>query len=137
MADATALAATVKAALTSDDFKFYDGYVPAKVPEAGGYILPYVVLWAGDGEPADQQAACGLQGTSSLLWDFQTTCVASSPEACRAVARDVRAALTNLPAGTGRIKPNPDGFQQNVPVLDPTATPARFMLPVPWRITTN
>lgn len=137
MADAVDLTSTVKTALTSPDFSFYDGFVPTKVPESGGYILPYVVLWAGDGEPADEATACGLQGTSSLLWDFQTTIVAASPDVCRRVAADVRAALTNLPAGNGRIKPNPDGFQQAVPVLDKTVTPARFMLPIPWRINTN
>lgn len=107
MTDAVDLAAIVETALTSPSFSFYDGYVPTSVPESGGYILPYVVLWAGDGEPADQQTACGLQGTSGLQWDFQTTIVTASPDVCRRVAQDVRAALTNLAAGNGQHQAKP------------------------------
>jgi hypothetical protein len=125
-------------ALDVPQFAFYDGYVPERVPEAGGHILPYVVLYAGDGSPVvEEVTADGLQPVDTLVWDFQITAVGATSDVCRRVAQDVRRLLTNLRAGTGRIKPNPDGFNQQVPYLDPSVTPARFILPLQWRLNTN
>ena len=138
MADPSALAAAVRTALEAlPDVSVFDGHVPAKVPEIGGYVLPYVVLWAGIGDNPGEQTSCGTHSTDTLIWDFQTTAVASSADACRRAAQDVKITLTNLRAGTGRIRPNPDGFQQQQPIPDNSVTPARFMLPTQWRLITN
>lgn len=138
MADPVALVATVEAALkTIVGITVYDGYVPSKVPEAGGYILPYVVIWAGTGDNPPEQPACGEHEDDTLIFDFQVTIAAADPNLCRRVEKDVRAKLRNLRAGTGRIKPNPDGFQQQSPILDAQVSPARFMLPKQWRLITN
>ena len=115
----------------------YDGYVPRQVPEAGGFILPYAVLWLGTGDNPDEPTSCGLHNADTLVLDFQVTVVASNTPAVRAVAEAVKQALTNLQTGKGRIKPNPDGFNQQAPILDTQTTPARFMLPLQWRLITN
>jgi hypothetical protein len=136
--DVTVLATDITTALkTVAGISAFDGYVPAKVPEAGGFILPYVVLWLGVGENPNEPTSDGIHSTDTLILDFQVTVVASNPAACRAVAQAVKQALTNLQTGTGRIKPNPDSFDQPKPILDTTITPARFMLPIQWRLITN
>jgi hypothetical protein len=137
MVDPTTLVPPVLTALTSPDFGLHDGFVPKAVPETDGYIDPYVVLFAGVGDNPGEPLANGVHDTDSLIWDFQTTAVGASPDACRGVARDVTARLTNLRVGTGRVKPNPDGFRQQAPILDPQSSPARFMLPLQWRLNTN
>ena len=115
----------------------YDGHVPTKVPEAGGYILPYFVNWFGTGENPDEITSDGKQPTDSLIWDFQITAVASNAAACRAVAQALKQKLTNHRIGKGTLRLNPDGFNQQAPILDTTITPARVMLPLQWRLITN
>lgn len=138
MVDPADLVAPVTAALEAiGGTSFYDGFVPEKVPETGGYIDPYIVLWAGVGDDSDELPACGIQDGDSIVWDFQTTAVGADPEICRAVARDIKASLTNLSVRTGRVRRNPDGFNQQTPILDTQTTPARFMLPLQWRLITN
>jgi len=138
MVDPTALTETVLAALrTVPGVTVYDGFVPVSVPETGGYPDPYVVLWAGTGDEPDEQPADGRQAGGTLIWDFQTTAVGASPAICRAVDQAAQAALTNLRAGTGRVRRNPDGFNQQAPILDTQTTPSRFMLPRQWRLITN
>lgn len=138
MADLTLLAADITEALeTVAGISVFDGQVPKAVPEVGGFILPYAVLWLGAGDNPDEPTSCGTHNTDTLILDFQVTVVASNPAACRAVAQAVKQKLTNMPTGTGRIKPNPDGFNQQAPILDTTITPARLMLPLQWRLITN
>lgn len=138
MADVNTCAVAVLAALrTVPGSGTYDGYVPVKVPETGGYVDPYIVLWAGGGDTPDELPADGRQADGPLIWDFQTTAVGASPDVCRAVDTSLQAALTNLPVGTGRVRRNPDGFNQQAPILDTQTTPSRFMLPRQWRLITN
>lgn len=138
MVDANDLVTPVAAALeTIPDTTFYDGYVPQAVPATGGYPDPYIVLWAGTGDEPDELTACGRQDGDSIIWDFQTTSVGASPEICRAVDSAVTAKLINLPVRTGRVRRNPDGYNQQPPILDTQTTPARFMLPRQWRLITN
>lgn len=116
----------------------YDGHVPEKVPEdANHFILPYVVVWAGAGDEIPERDLSARVDTGGLRWDLQTTAVGASAGITANVARDVWLALVNLPLGTHCLLPNPDGFSQSVPVLDPTETPVRFMLPQPWRLDTT
>lgn len=136
MADPTTFPALIEAALPND-LGFYDGHVPEKVPETDGYIDPYVVLFAGLGDNPLEPTACRTHSTDTVIWDFQTTVAAATADLCRQAGNAVKASLTNLPAGTGRVIPNPDGFNQQAPILDTQTTPARLMLPLQWRITTN
>lgn len=115
----------------------YDGYVPSSLPQSGEYVLPYFVNWFGIGDNPDGPTADGRQPTDSLVWDFQITAVASNAPACRAVARALKQKLINKSVGTGTLRINPDGFNQQAPILDTSVTPARFMLPIQWRLTTN
>jgi hypothetical protein len=138
MADPTTLPALIKAAvLEVPDLTFYDGSVPKAVPEAGGYIRPYVVLWAGIGNNPPELTSCGTQSQDTLIWDFQLTVVAADADICRRVGQAIKARLTNLQIGTGRVRPSPDAFNQQAPILDTQATPSRFMLPLQWRLITN
>jgi len=116
---------------------FYDGDVPEKVPQTGEYIDPYVVLWAGMGENPFEPTSCGTHDTSTTVWDFQLTVVAATADTCRRVASAVFGRVINLQVGTGRVRPNPDGFNQQSPLLDTTTSPARFMLPLQLRLITN
>ncbi|MGN7250052.1 hypothetical protein [Arthrobacter sp. SAFR-014] len=138
MVEPAALTGPVMAALeTLPGLSAWDGYVPQELPETGGYVDPYVVLWAGTGDEPDELTACGRQDGDSIIWDFQTTSVGATPEICRAVDYAVTGALTNLPVRTGRVRRNPDGYNQQPPILDTQTTPARFMLPRQWRLITN
>jgi hypothetical protein len=138
MADPTQCAEAVMAALkTVPGITSYDGFVPVKVPESGGFMDPYVVLWAGTGDGPDELPSDGRETGDTLIWDFQTTAVGATPAICRAVDRAVCAALTNLHVGTGRVRRNPAGFNQQAPILDTQTTPSRFMLPRQWRLITN
>lgn len=115
----------------------YDGAVPKSVPETGGYIDPYVVLWAGNPDEPDELPSDGVQDGDSLIWDFQTTAVGATADICRNVDAAVGAKLLNLRVRTGRVRRNPDGFNQQAPILDTQTSPARLMLPRPWRLITN
>lgn len=138
MADPVVLAAVVETAVkTLQGVSFFDGNVPKSVPEVGGFILPYVVLWAGIGDNPDELPANGMHDSSTLVWDFQLTVTSADPNICRRVAKDVLALLINKRAGTGRIRPNPDGFNQQAPIPDASIIPSRFMLPLQLRLITN
>lgn len=141
MADPAALLATIKDALNGMagiNGRVYDGYVPDDLDtDAGGYILPYVVIWAGIGDGVDEPTLNSVYDSDGLVYDFQTTAVGPAPGHVRTVAGQVKTALTNLPAGTGRVKPNPDGFNQQSPIADTNTSPTRFYLPLQWRLQTN
>lgn len=117
----------------------FDGQVPSKVPtDAGGYILPYVAIFAGIGEDLpEERSLTQLVDMDVLDWRFQTTCVGASANIAMSVAHSVRLALSNLPVGGGFVKPDTDGFTAGVPLSDNQVTPARFFLPLMWRLITN
>jgi hypothetical protein len=138
VADPSALAATILVALrTIPGITVYDGFVPSSVPMTGSYINPYVVLWLGAGGDPGELTTCGVWDGDTLILDFQTTTVGANPAICRAVDAAVKDKLLNLRVGTGRVRPNPDGFNQQPPILDTQVTPARFMLPRQLRLITN
>lgn len=139
MVDALPLRAAVMAALrTIRGITVYDGSVPTKVPtDAAGYILPYVVFFGGVGDELPERDLSARVDLGGLRWDVQTTAVGASADICASVAQTVRRTLTNLPLGTHCLLPNPDGFKQETPISDTSITPARFMLPAPWRLDTT
>ncbi|MGC0237279.1 hypothetical protein [Arthrobacter sp. SD76] len=125
------------AVLAAGGLTFYDGQVPDKVPHTGEFIDPYVVLWAGIGDNPNETPACGTQSTDVNIWDFQLTVVAASANLCRDVAGAVLARVLNLRLGTGKVRRNPDGFNQQTPIPDNQTSPARYLLPLQLRLITN
>lgn len=115
----------------------HDGFVPEKLPETDGYIDPYIVLWAGTGDEPGELPSNGMQDGDTLIWDFQTTSVGATPDICRGVDRAVQDKLRNMLVGRGRVRRNPDGYNQQSPLLDTQTTPSRFYLPRQWRLITN
>lgn len=141
MADPNVLHASIMAtlrALPDVGERVYDGIVPVKVPEVGGYIRAYIVVWSGIGSdlPAERDLS-GLTDVGVLDWAPQTQVVAADANTCRLVAQQVREALTNKAMGAGWLQPNPDAFRVNTPIPDTGATPTRFFLPLPWRLLTT
>lgn len=131
-------AAVVHALRVGTGVTVYDGEVPERVPEdAAGYIEPYVVLFASDGDALQETDLSGRLDTAGLRWDFQTTTVGASADVCSRVAGAVRRTLTNFPLGTYHVLPSPAGFTGATPVKDTTVAPARFMLPRVWRLDTT
>lgn len=141
MADELQVTADILTALRSIrdlNGRLHDGYVPTKIPtDAAGYVLPYVVFFGGIGDHFNERATDGTVPTDGLVYDFQTTCVGPGAAQVLAAAQLVRRTLINRRTGTGRIIPNPDGFNQQSPIPDTTITPVRFMLPLQWRLLTN
>ncbi|MDJ0321830.1 hypothetical protein [Pseudarthrobacter sp. PS3-L1] len=138
MADILTAKSLLLARLRTDTGRtVYDGYVPEKVPQNGVYIKPYTILWAGLGEAPNELTSDGVESQSTLIWDFQTTAVGPDANSCLQLAAADKALLTNHRAGRGIIRPNPDGYNQQTPILDASITPARFMLPLQWRLITN
>ena len=138
MADPVVLQAVVAARLRAlPGITLYEGQVPGKVPQdAQGYVLPYVALYSSLGrDRPEERDLSGLADPGRGDWPFQTTCVGASSTICLAVARDVAAALTNLPAGGGFIKPT--GYETPLPLADNQVTPARYFMPLQWRLLTN
>jgi len=78
-----------------------------------------------------------LADTTVHDWAPQTTCVGPTPGHARDVAVAVAKALTNARIGNHWLLPDPDGFRTATPLIDNQVTPARFFLPLPWRLTTN
>lgn len=119
--------------------RVHDGYVPGKLPTDGaGYILPYVVVFSGiTSDLPTERDLTGLADTTVHDWAPQTNCVGPTPAHARAVAQVVQAALTNARIGNHWLLPDSDGFRVSVPLIDNQVTPARFFLPLPWRLTTN
>lgn len=118
----------------------YDGYVPTTIPkDASGYIRPYVVIFAGTGtDLVAERDMTGLVDMGLLDWPFQTTVAAADALSCMRLARDVRLTLANLPVQAGFVKP--DGYSEiggDRPLLDNQVTPARFYMPLMWRLTTT
>lgn len=115
----------------------YDGNVPSKVPESGGYIDPYVILWAGSGGDVGEVTADGMQVDDITVFDFQTTAVGAEPSIARSVGHGVNRALTNARVQSGRVRPSPDGFSTDRTIPDTTVAPSRHILPAQWRLITN
>lgn len=118
--------------------RIYDGIVPESVPTVGAYILPYAVVFSGLGSdlPAERDLT-RLTDTSVLDWTPQINVAAAAAAPCRQAAQQIRVALTNQYMGGGWLMPDPDAFRVNTPILDNQVTPARFYLPLPWRLITN
>lgn len=117
----------------------YDGWVPNKVPtDSAGNILPYVVIFAGAGtDLPEERDYTNLADLTVMALSLQTTFVAASPAACRDYAAQGYSRLLNLPIGTGWLKPDAEAFNTPVPLLDDQVTPARFYMPLRWRLTTT
>jgi hypothetical protein len=116
----------------------FDTQVPKTLPtDSSGAIRPYVVTFSGT--PTDipiERSLTQLADLDLADFRFQTNCVGPTGQHARDLADMVRLALTNLPIGAGFVKPDPDGFSSNV-IPDNQVTPARFFMPLMWRLTTT
>lgn len=118
----------------------FDGVVPTTLPkDANGFIKPYVVVFAGTGTDIESERdLTGKVDMDILDWPFQTTVVAADAISCMRLAHDVRLALSNLTVLAGRVKPDAYSTTGNdKPQLDNQVTPARFFMPLMWRLTTT
>lgn len=127
----------VVTALASAGAQVYDGFVPGSLPMDGKYIRPYFVVWAGEPDNPAEDTSDGMHSLDTRIFRFQVTAVAPTPAATRQLTAAGVTALNNLRVGTGRVKPDPEGFRTEVPQLDPSESPARFLLPTPWRLISN
>lgn len=91
------------------------------------------------GIPADigDSDLTGMTATQVYDWTPQTNCVGPTPAHARACTEMVQTALTNTLIGNHWLKPDTDAFRVAVPIKDEQAIPARFFLPLSWRLTTN
>jgi len=118
--------------------RVYDGYVPSRMPtDPAGYILPYVLYFAGIPADIGDPDLTGMTDTLVHDWAPQTNCVGPDPAKARKCAEIVATALTNTRIGNHRLHVDTDAFRVAVPIKDDQATPARFFLPLSWRLTTN
>lgn len=117
----------------------FDTQVPKTLPQdVNGYIRPYVVMFAGAGmDLPDERSLTLLADLDVIDFPFQTTCVGPTAAHARDLAYSVRLALTNLPIGSGFVKPDPFGVRVDNPLADNQVTPARFFMPLMWRLTTT
>lgn len=127
-------------AITKLGGNIFDGLVPTTLPkDANGYVKPYVVVFAGTGADLEAERSYTREVDMDVLdWPFQTTVAAADSISCMRLAHDVRLALTNLPVQSGFVKP--DGYSltgADKPQLDNQVTPARFYMPLQWRLTTT
>lgn len=131
-------AQVVRALEIATGITVYDGEVPDEVEEdSNGYILPYVVLFSGDGNSLPEADLSGRLDLAGLRWDFQTTSVGATADIASRVARTVRRTLTNFPLGTYHVLP-PEGYTGlQAPVKDPGTNPVRYFLPRQWRLDTT
>lgn len=119
------------------NLKVYDGRIsqddpPDVIPDSGGVVRPYVVLYAGSGRGYPDRAV-GV--TSALSWAPQVTVAAGYPADCTAAVDRVRAELTDrkitIPDGT-------TSYLREVTDLgnireDTNVTPSRFYAPIVYR----
>jgi hypothetical protein len=116
----------------------FDGAVTKAIPtDASGAIKPYVVFSAGTGDVVGDEALCGTPSWDAVDWRFQTRCFGPTADHTRRLAWDVTQALTGLRIRDGLVKPDQDSFRVDGPLLDPGVTPARFFLPLSWRLITT
>lgn len=115
----------------------YDGEVPDEVEEDGnGFILPYVVLFSGDGDSIPEMDLSHRLDLDGLRWEFQTTSVGATAAVASNVGGVVRRTLTNFPLGTHHVLPTEE-YGVRAPIKDTNISPARFFLPRQWRLDTT
>lgn len=118
--------------------RVYDGYAPSKIPtDPAGYVLPYVLFFTGITADIGDPDLTGMTDTRVHDWAPQTNCVGPTPGHARSCAELVKAALTNTRIGNHRLHIDADAFRVAVPLKDDQAIPARFYLPLSWRLTTT
>lgn len=130
-------AAVVSALYVATGVTVYDGEVPDEVEEDdNGFILPYVVLFSGDGDSIPEMDLSHRLDLAGLRWEFQTTSVGATAAVAAQVGSSVRRALTNFPLGTHHILPAEE-YGVRAPIKDTNISPARFFLPRQWRLDTT
>lgn len=116
----------------------FDTHVPKELAvDANGFIRPYVVMFAGGVNDLPQERDLTQMPDMNIAdFRFQTSCVGPTGNHARELAHTVRLALSGLNIGAGFVKPDPDAFRLDV-LKDDQVTPARFYMPLMWRLTTT
>jgi len=116
----------------------FDTHVPDVLPkDAMGFIRPYVVMFAGTTlDLPGERSLTQLPDLDVADFRFQTNCAGPTGQHARELAYQVTLALSGLAIGAGFIKPDPDAFRTEV-LKDDQVTPARFYMPLMWRLTTT
>lgn len=119
--------------------RIHDTYVPDKLPmEPGGVRpLPYVLLASGIATSLGDESLGGRTDLTARDWRAQTNCVGPSPSHAREVAEYVAAMLADARVGKHWLKPDDDAMRTQVPIKDDNVTPARYFMPLFWRLTTT
>lgn len=116
----------------------FDGLADKAIPvDRSGAIRPYVVLGAGIGSPIPDQPLCGVPSWDAIDWRFETRCFGPTADHVRRLAWDLTLALSGFRVADGLVKPDDDAFRIDAPIADPGIVPARFFLPLPWRLVTT
>lgn len=113
----------------------YLGHVPDTVetiPNSGGLIRPYVVLWPNLPAPAGEEPVAGGPDLTGQHVRFTVTAVASDPVTMLRTLDDVRPNLTGCPVGDGIIRPDAEQQSSVRPLIDPDIRPARHYMPTDW-----
>lgn len=130
---------TILKAIPNLGGRVHDTYVPESIPkDTAGYVLPYVLV--ASGTPTDLPTERDLTGRADTTvhdWMLQTICVGPTPNHARLVAQDVATALTNTRIGNHWLLPDSDAIRPQTPAIDDEVKPARFFLPLFWRLTTT
>lgn len=139
--DEVTLADELEAALrsiTELGGRVHNGSVPNAVETRGGFIRPYVVMFAGLAGDLPLEVCLAREVDRRVLnWNPQINCVGADPNQALGVAVAVKNKLTGLRIGNHWMKPDSDAFRINRPQLDTQVSPARFFLPVSMNLLTT
>ncbi|MEO9246465.1 hypothetical protein ABDK96_02075 [Citricoccus nitrophenolicus] len=113
--------------------KFPDGIVLA-----GGYVLPYCVIWPTPGGAYDPHpSVAGGTYAGGQEFRFMTTVSGADPLAVIGASGELKAVFTNAPMGDGTIRPVPEQQRAATVAKDPDSTPPRFGVALAWTVTTT
>lgn len=116
--------------------RVHDGEVPDDIDaDDWGHVLPYVVLFTGVGRDLAEERDLSRLPTAEVAdLTFQTQCVGPSSGHALAAALDVRVHLISLPLGRGWLQPDDRALGALSPIRDTNVTPARWFMPLRWRL---
>jgi hypothetical protein len=119
--------------------RVYTGGVPGTVPDVGGHVLPYCVLWPSTGTPHGQEPVGGGPDRQGQVFRFMTTTAAADVWAVVGATDQLKATLTGAKLGrdTGLIRPVELQQRAAIVAKDPDSNPPRFGVALAWTLATT
>ena len=118
--------------------RVHESRVLGAVAMNGSIIRPYLLWWSGLGSDlVAERDYTGSMDLSVLDWRCQINCVGSNPGVALAVADQVFTSLANLPVAGGWLKVDENALRSANVMSDTQEVPARFFVPLSWRLITN